>query len=154
MWGLPPRPAAPHLGTPESHERGCRAPTWACLSSTPNPACCPPTEDSPLAPGNKLVFSSYPGTVFSCDDFYVLGSGLVSPPLLSPFSLAAPHPATLAGTWLQPPPPPLGQGVFSWDATWTTGWGLFKKKKFTVDEPIILVSGVQHSDQIFIYLTK
>uniref|UniRef100_K9J1Z8 Phospholipase B-like n=1 Tax=Desmodus rotundus TaxID=9430 RepID=K9J1Z8_DESRO len=37
-----------------------------------------PQEDSPLASGNKLVFSSYPGTVFSCDDFYVLGSGLVT----------------------------------------------------------------------------
>ncbi|KAF6278317.1 phospholipase B domain containing 2 [Rhinolophus ferrumequinum] len=37
-----------------------------------------PQEDSPLASGNKLVFSSYPGTIFSCDDFYVLGSGLVT----------------------------------------------------------------------------
>uniref|UniRef100_G1PHR1 Phospholipase B-like n=1 Tax=Myotis lucifugus TaxID=59463 RepID=G1PHR1_MYOLU len=37
-----------------------------------------PQEDSPLAPGNKLVFSSYPGTIFSCDDFYVLSSGLVT----------------------------------------------------------------------------
>nr|KAF6467120.1 phospholipase B domain containing 2 [Rousettus aegyptiacus] len=37
-----------------------------------------PQEDSPLAPGNKLVFSSYPGTIFSCDDFYVLGTGLVT----------------------------------------------------------------------------
>ncbi|KAF6082527.1 phospholipase B domain containing 2 [Phyllostomus discolor] len=37
-----------------------------------------PQEDSPLAPGNALAFSSYPGTIFSCDDFYVLGSGLVT----------------------------------------------------------------------------
>ncbi|KAM7050690.1 putative phospholipase B-like 2 isoform 2-T2 [Molossus nigricans] len=37
-----------------------------------------PQEHSPLAPGNKVVFSSYPGTIFSCDDFYVLGSGLVT----------------------------------------------------------------------------
>ncbi|XP_021573200.1 putative phospholipase B-like 2 isoform X2 [Carlito syrichta] len=37
-----------------------------------------PWEDSPLAPGNRLVFSSYPGTIFSCDDFYVQGSGLVT----------------------------------------------------------------------------
>uniref|UniRef100_A0A2K5E256 Phospholipase B-like n=1 Tax=Aotus nancymaae TaxID=37293 RepID=A0A2K5E256_AOTNA len=32
----------------------------------------------PLVPGSKLVFSSYPGTIFSCDDFYILGSGLVT----------------------------------------------------------------------------
>lgn len=44
-------------------------------------------EDSPLAPGNKVAFSSYPGTIFSCDDFYVLGTGLVSPPPVSPFFL-------------------------------------------------------------------
>ncbi|XP_004410430.1 PREDICTED: putative phospholipase B-like 2 isoform X2 [Odobenus rosmarus divergens] len=37
-----------------------------------------PQENSPLAPGNKLVFSSYPGTLFSCDDFYIMGSGLVT----------------------------------------------------------------------------
>ncbi|XP_039094570.1 putative phospholipase B-like 2 [Hyaena hyaena] len=37
-----------------------------------------PQVNSPLAPGNKLVFSSYPGTLFSCDDFYIVGSGLVA----------------------------------------------------------------------------
>ncbi|KAM6166206.1 putative phospholipase B-like 2 [Erethizon dorsatum] len=37
-----------------------------------------PREDYPLAPGNKVVFSSYPGTIFSADDFYILGSGLVT----------------------------------------------------------------------------
>ncbi|XP_004635999.1 putative phospholipase B-like 2 [Octodon degus] len=37
-----------------------------------------PREDYPLAPGNKMVFSSYPGTIFSGDDFYILGSGLVT----------------------------------------------------------------------------
>ncbi|XP_053443374.1 putative phospholipase B-like 2 [Nycticebus coucang] len=37
-----------------------------------------PHEDNPLVPGNKVVFSSYPGTIFSCDDFYILGSGLVT----------------------------------------------------------------------------
>uniref|UniRef100_A0A7N5P4L6 Phospholipase B-like n=1 Tax=Ailuropoda melanoleuca TaxID=9646 RepID=A0A7N5P4L6_AILME len=37
-----------------------------------------PQENSPLAPGNKVVFSSYPGTLFSCDDFYIMGSGLVT----------------------------------------------------------------------------
>ncbi|XP_004843787.1 putative phospholipase B-like 2 isoform X4 [Heterocephalus glaber] len=37
-----------------------------------------PQEDHALAPGNKLVFSSYPGTIFSADDFYILGSGLVT----------------------------------------------------------------------------
>uniref|UniRef100_A0A2K6F1I0 Phospholipase B-like n=1 Tax=Propithecus coquereli TaxID=379532 RepID=A0A2K6F1I0_PROCO len=37
-----------------------------------------PREDDPLVPGNKVVFSSYPGTIFSCDDFYILGSGLVT----------------------------------------------------------------------------
>ncbi|XP_014444515.1 putative phospholipase B-like 2 [Tupaia chinensis] len=37
-----------------------------------------PQEDSPLVPSNKLVFSSYPGTIFSCDDFYILSSGLVA----------------------------------------------------------------------------
>ncbi|XP_077016034.1 putative phospholipase B-like 2 [Tamandua tetradactyla] len=37
-----------------------------------------PQEDEPLIPGNKVIFSSYPGTIFSCDDFYVLGSGLVT----------------------------------------------------------------------------
>lgn len=47
----------------------------------------PPTEDPIPAPGNRVIFSSYPGTIFSCDDFYILGSGLVSHPLLSPFSL-------------------------------------------------------------------
>lgn len=38
----------------------------------------PPPEDYPLIAGNNLVFSSYPGTIFSGDDFYILGSGLVS----------------------------------------------------------------------------
>ncbi|XP_003461406.1 putative phospholipase B-like 2 [Cavia porcellus] len=37
-----------------------------------------PREDFPLAPGNKVVFSSYPGTILSGDDFYILGSGLVT----------------------------------------------------------------------------
>ncbi|XP_045390713.1 putative phospholipase B-like 2 [Lemur catta] len=37
-----------------------------------------PREDDPLVPGNKVIFSSYPGTIFSCDDFYILGSGLVT----------------------------------------------------------------------------
>ncbi|XP_066226933.1 putative phospholipase B-like 2 [Saccopteryx leptura] len=37
-----------------------------------------PQEGSPIAPGNNLVFSSYPGAIFSCDDFYILGSGLVT----------------------------------------------------------------------------
>ncbi|XP_014714108.3 putative phospholipase B-like 2 isoform X1 [Equus asinus] len=37
-----------------------------------------PQEDAPPAPGNRLVFSSYPGTIFSCDDFYILASGLVT----------------------------------------------------------------------------
>ncbi|XP_012869858.1 PREDICTED: putative phospholipase B-like 2 [Dipodomys ordii] len=37
-----------------------------------------PAEDQPLIPGSKQVFSSYPGTIFSCDDFYILGSGLVT----------------------------------------------------------------------------
>ncbi|XP_063502823.1 putative phospholipase B-like 2 isoform X2 [Pongo pygmaeus] len=37
-----------------------------------------PRGDYPLVPGSKLVFSSYPGTIFSCDDFYILGSGLVT----------------------------------------------------------------------------
>uniref|UniRef100_A0A2K5PKV1 Phospholipase B-like n=1 Tax=Cebus imitator TaxID=2715852 RepID=A0A2K5PKV1_CEBIM len=37
-----------------------------------------PQGDYPLVPGSKLVFSSYPGTIFSCDDFYILGSGLVT----------------------------------------------------------------------------
>ncbi|XP_004690760.1 PREDICTED: putative phospholipase B-like 2 [Condylura cristata] len=37
-----------------------------------------PQEASPLMPGNEVVFSSYPGTIFSCDDFYILGSRLVT----------------------------------------------------------------------------
>ncbi|GAB1290098.1 Putative phospholipase B-like 2 [Apodemus speciosus] len=37
-----------------------------------------PREDYPLIAGNNLVFSSYPGTIFSGDDFYILGSGLVT----------------------------------------------------------------------------
>ncbi|XP_037673126.1 putative phospholipase B-like 2 [Choloepus didactylus] len=37
-----------------------------------------PREDDPLVPGNNVIFSSYPGTIFSCDDFYILGSGLVT----------------------------------------------------------------------------
>ncbi|KAM6155757.1 putative phospholipase B-like 2 [Rhynchocyon petersi] len=37
-----------------------------------------PQKDSLLAPSNTLVFSSYPGIIFSCDDFYVLSSGLVT----------------------------------------------------------------------------
>nr|XP_058895699.1 putative phospholipase B-like 2 isoform X2 [Kogia breviceps] len=37
-----------------------------------------PQEQSTRAPGNRVTFSSYPGTIFSCDDFYILGSGLVT----------------------------------------------------------------------------
>ncbi|XP_021488857.1 putative phospholipase B-like 2 [Meriones unguiculatus] len=37
-----------------------------------------PKEEYPLIAGNSLVFSSYPGTIFSGDDFYILGSGLVA----------------------------------------------------------------------------
>ncbi|KAM8817028.1 putative phospholipase B-like 2 [Rhynchonycteris naso] len=37
-----------------------------------------PQEGSPMASGNNFVFSSYPGVIFSCDDFYILGSGLVT----------------------------------------------------------------------------
>ncbi|XP_040842876.1 putative phospholipase B-like 2 isoform X1 [Ochotona curzoniae] len=37
-----------------------------------------PQGDSPLVPGNRVIFSSYPGTIFSSDDFYILGSGLVT----------------------------------------------------------------------------
>ncbi|XP_047616478.1 putative phospholipase B-like 2 isoform X1 [Phacochoerus africanus] len=37
-----------------------------------------PHEDPIPAPGNRVIFSSYPGTIFSCDDFYILGSGLVT----------------------------------------------------------------------------
>ncbi|XP_022406439.1 putative phospholipase B-like 2 isoform X1 [Delphinapterus leucas] len=37
-----------------------------------------PQEQSTRAPGNRVIFSSYPGTIFSCDDFYILGSGLVT----------------------------------------------------------------------------
>ncbi|MEJ1282006.1 phospholipase B domain containing 2 [Cricetulus griseus] len=37
-----------------------------------------PQEAYPLIAGNNLVFSSYPGTIFSGDDFYILGSGLVT----------------------------------------------------------------------------
>ncbi|XP_067929268.1 putative phospholipase B-like 2 [Watersipora subatra] len=32
---------------------------------------------SPLIPGNEMLFSSYPGYLFSGDDFYIVGSGLV-----------------------------------------------------------------------------
>lgn len=59
---------------------GVRGPRVACLTSTPPRS--PRTEDAPPAPGNRLVFSSYPGTIFSCDDFYILASGLVSVALL------------------------------------------------------------------------
>ncbi|XP_026634188.1 putative phospholipase B-like 2 isoform X2 [Microtus ochrogaster] len=37
-----------------------------------------PREEYPLIAGNTVVFSSYPGTIFSGDDFYILGSGLVT----------------------------------------------------------------------------
>ncbi|KAM5237747.1 putative phospholipase B-like 2 [Ctenodactylus gundi] len=37
-----------------------------------------PGDDSPLVPGHRQVFSSYPGTIFSGDDFYILSSGLVT----------------------------------------------------------------------------
>ncbi|XP_036785324.2 putative phospholipase B-like 2 [Manis pentadactyla] len=37
-----------------------------------------PQENSPPVPGNKWVFSSYPGSLFSGDDFYILSSGLVT----------------------------------------------------------------------------
>lgn len=47
-------------------------PHKACLTSSP------PPEEYPLIAGNNVVFSSYPGTIFSGDDFYILGSGLVS----------------------------------------------------------------------------
>ena len=64
--------------------------------------------ESARAPGNKVIFSSYPGTIFSCDDFYILGSGLVShllcyhsppPGSFSPGSLGA------AGGQSPPPTP-------------------------------------------------
>ena len=35
------------------------------------------TDKSPLIPGNKVSFSSYPSMLFSGDDFHVLGSQLV-----------------------------------------------------------------------------
>ncbi|XP_028914484.1 putative phospholipase B-like 2 [Ornithorhynchus anatinus] len=35
-------------------------------------------EGSPLVPGHEQAFSSYPGTIFSSDDFYILSSGLVA----------------------------------------------------------------------------
>lgn len=54
---------------------GVWGPHRACLTSSFPP---PPTEEHPLIAGNNLVFSSYPGTIFSGDDFYILGSGLVS----------------------------------------------------------------------------
>ena len=31
----------------------------------------------PMIPGNKVSFSSYPGLLYSGDDFHILGSGLV-----------------------------------------------------------------------------
>ncbi|KAL1768732.1 phospholipase B-like 2 [Sigmodon hispidus] len=37
-----------------------------------------PKEVYPLIPGNNLIFSSYPGAIFSGDDFYILESGLVT----------------------------------------------------------------------------
>uniref|UniRef100_A0A8C6RSF5 Phospholipase B-like n=2 Tax=Nannospalax galili TaxID=1026970 RepID=A0A8C6RSF5_NANGA len=37
-----------------------------------------PKEEYPLVAGNNVVFSSYPGAIFSGDDFYILGSGLVT----------------------------------------------------------------------------
>ncbi|XP_058137382.1 putative phospholipase B-like 2 [Dasypus novemcinctus] len=37
-----------------------------------------PRGDDRLVPGNSLLFSSYPGTIFSGDDFYILSSGLVT----------------------------------------------------------------------------
>nr|XP_004668482.2 putative phospholipase B-like 2 [Jaculus jaculus] len=37
-----------------------------------------PKEECPLIPGNNQVFSSYPGSIFSGDDFYILGSRLVT----------------------------------------------------------------------------
>ncbi|XP_038618687.1 putative phospholipase B-like 2 [Tachyglossus aculeatus] len=37
-----------------------------------------PREGSPLVPGHEQAFSSYPGTIFSSDDFYILSSGLVA----------------------------------------------------------------------------
>lgn len=38
----------------------------------------PSPEEYPLIAGSNVVFSSYPGAIFSGDDFYILGSGLVS----------------------------------------------------------------------------
>lgn len=36
------------------------------------------TEDSPIIPGHSMSFSSYPGLLYSGDDFSVISSGLVS----------------------------------------------------------------------------
>lgn len=37
-----------------------------------------PKGTAPLIPGRSSSFSSYPGTLQSGDDFYVIGSGLVT----------------------------------------------------------------------------
>lgn len=112
----PPRSAAPHLEAP-ALGLGCRGvPRRACLTCTPAPcrARSRPAENSPLAPGNKVVFSSYPGTLFSCDDFYIMGSGLVSVPPAWHFSPGLWVTQQLwAGGWMQPRPSPSHAGASS-----------------------------------------
>ena len=95
---------------------GAGVPGWADLTCTPIPRWAyspppPPTVNSPLAPGTKLVFSSYPGTLFSCDDFYIVGSGLVSVPLVSPFSPGLPIPSPCRGSTLSAPRSPPQRSV-------------------------------------------
>lgn len=61
---------------------------------TPPTPFSPPSPGSAQIPGSIQVFSSYPGTIFSGDDFYILSSGLVGGTwLLRDPPVAPPNPA-------------------------------------------------------------
>lgn len=107
---------------------------WELLCA---PTCCLTQRSAPpgtaRVPGSIQVFSSYPGTIFSGDDFYILSSGLVSA-ACTPASPAGPaqpsHPHRLRwrpplGTVTRHAGGTCGLRAASWSGCgtlWPTGW--------------------------------